>query len=75
MQIILLFLLVLVGYLFDLGDLFFFSVTPVAILFLRQQHLIRNNDPEACLKAFLENNYVGGIIFLGIAASILELQL
>jgi len=71
MQIILLFLLVLVGYLFDLGDLFFFSVTPVAILFLRQQHLIRNNDPEACLKAFLENNYVGGIIFFGIAASIL----
>jgi len=71
MQIILLFLLVLVGYLFDLGDLFFFSVTPVAILFLRQQHLIRNNDPEACLKAFLENNYIGGIIFFGIAASIL----
>ncbi len=75
LQITVLCLLVLTGYLFDLGSLFFFSIAVVSILFLRQQRLIRNNDPEACLKAFLENNYVGGIIFLGIAASILELQL
>ena len=70
LQITVLCLLVLMGYLFDLGSPFFFSVAAVSILFLRQQYLIRNNDPVACLKAFLENNYVGGMIFVGIVASI-----
>ena len=71
LQITVLCLLGLMGHLFNLGNLFFFSVVAVSVLFLRQQFLIRNSDPEACLKAFLENNYVGGIIFVGIAASIL----
>ena len=71
LQITVLCLLGLMGHLFNLGYLFFFSVVAVSVLFLRQQFLIRNSDPEACLKAFLENNYVGGIIFVGIAASIL----
>jgi len=71
LQITVLCLLGLMGHLFNLGNLFFFSVVAVSVLFLRQQFLIRNSDPEACLKAFLENNYVGGIIFVGIATSIL----
>ena len=71
LQITVLCLLGLMGYLFNLGNFFLFSVLAVSILFLRQQLLIRNSDPEDCLKAFLENNYVGGIIFLGIATSIL----
>jgi len=41
------------------------------VLFIRQQFLIRNKEPEACLKAFLENNYIGGIIFLGIVLNVL----
>ena len=71
LQITVLCLLCLLGYFFNLGNLFFFSVFAVSVLFLRQQLLIRKSDPEACLKAFLENNYVGGIIFVGIATSIL----
>jgi len=66
LQITVLCLLGLIGYLFNLGNLFYFSILASAIFFLRQQLLIHNNDPEACLKAFLENNYIGGIIFLGI---------
>jgi len=66
LQITVLCLLGLIGYLFNLGNLFYFSILASAIFFLRQQFLIRNSDPEACLKAFLENNYIGGIIFLGI---------
>ena len=62
-------LLGLVGYLFGLGDLFYLSILAAAVLFIRQQLLIRNKKPEACLKAFLENNYIGGIIFLGIVVN------
>ena len=61
-----LFLLGLVGHFFGLGNLFYLSILAAAMLFIRQQLLIRNKEPEACLKAFLENNYIGGIIFLGI---------
>ena len=65
LQITILLLLGFVGYLFDLGNLFYLSILASAMLFLRQQFLIRNKEPEACLRAFLENNYIGGIIFLG----------
>ena len=67
LQIIVLCLLGLIGNLFDLGSIFYLSILASAMLFLRQQFLIRNKEPEACLRAFLENNYVGGILFLGIA--------
>jgi len=65
LQITVLFLLGFVGNLFDLGNLFYLSILASAMLFLRQQFLIRNKEPGSCLKAFLENNYIGGIIFLG----------
>ena len=66
LQITIVCLLGLIGNLFNLGGLFYLSILASAILFLRQQFLIRNKEPEAYLRAFLENNYVGGIIFLGI---------
>ncbi len=65
LQITVLFLLGFIGNLFDLGNFFYLSILASAMLFLRQQFLIRNKEPESCLKAFLENNYIGGIIFLG----------
>jgi len=71
LQLSVLFLLGLVGYLFSLGDLFYLSILAATVLFIRQQFLIRNKKPEACLKAFLENNYIGGIIFLGIVLNVL----
>ena len=66
LQITIVCLLGLIGNFFNLGGLFYLSILASAILFLRQQFLIRNKEPEAYLRAFLENNYVGGIIFLGI---------
>ncbi len=59
-------LLGLMGHLFNLGSFFYLSILASALLFLRQQFLIRKKQPEACLRAFLENNYIGGTIFLGI---------
>jgi 4-hydroxybenzoate polyprenyltransferase len=36
------------------------------LLFLYQQWLIRAREPAACLRAFLNNNYVGMAIFIGV---------
>jgi 4-hydroxybenzoate polyprenyltransferase len=37
-----------------------------AIFFAYQLWLIRNRDPDACFRAFLNNNYVGMSVFIGI---------
>jgi 4-hydroxybenzoate polyprenyltransferase len=34
-----------------------------------QQYLIRERTPGQCFKAFLNNNWVGAAIFVGIALS------
>jgi 4-hydroxybenzoate polyprenyltransferase len=36
------------------------------VLFAYQQYLIRYRDRDDCLKAFLNNQWVGAIIFAGI---------
>jgi 4-hydroxybenzoate polyprenyltransferase len=41
------------------------------VLSLYQQWLIRNRDPALCLRAFLNNNYFGMVIFIGIALEFL----
>ncbi|RMG56767.1 MAG: 4-hydroxybenzoate octaprenyltransferase [Gammaproteobacteria bacterium] len=37
-----------------------------ALLMLHQQWRVRNREPAACFKAFLENNWVGAAIFAGL---------
>ena len=45
-----------------------FVLCAVAAIFaLYQQFLIRARKPEDCFKAFLNNNYFGMAIFVGIA--------
>jgi 4-hydroxybenzoate polyprenyltransferase len=48
---------------------FFISLGIAACLFVYQQKLIYHRDPEQCLKAFLNNNIVGLVLFLGILSS------
>ncbi len=55
-----------VGWVFQLGLSYYLSLILVGILFGYQQSLIRSREREACFKAFLNNNWVGAIIFLGI---------
>jgi 4-hydroxybenzoate polyprenyltransferase len=38
----------------------------VTVFFIYQQWLIRAREPAACLRAFLNNHYVGMAIFIGI---------
>jgi 4-hydroxybenzoate polyprenyltransferase len=37
-----------------------------AVFFVYQLWLIRNRDRDACFRAFLNNNYVGMSVFIGV---------
>lgn len=58
-----------IGWLLECSIYFYFSLFFVAILFIYQQCLIRNREPAACVFAFLNNNWVGAAMFIGITAS------
>ena len=67
-QIAVLTVLVLAGRQAGLGVFYNAAVTLGAGLFLYQQHLIRSREPAACFKAFLNNHWVGALVFGGIVA-------
>lgn len=67
MQIVFIGLLVLLGIVAHLNILYFICVGAAAVLCIYQQVLIKERDPKQCFKAFLNNNYIGLILFLGIA--------
>ena len=67
-QIAVLTVLVLAGRQAGLGVFYNAAVALSAGLFLYQQHLIRSREPAACFKAFLNNHWVGALVFGGIVA-------
>lgn len=58
--------LLLVGLNVELGRWFYGGVGLAALLALYQQHLIRRREPAACVRAFLNNAWLGGAVFAGI---------
>lgn len=72
LQIIFVILLVMTGMIFELHSLYYLGLAIVFGLFVYQQWLIRNRDKQNCFKAFLNNNWVGVVVFAGIAASYLQ---
>ena len=67
LQVLMLAALVLAGRSMHFGAWYYAGLGGAALLFVYQQWLIRNREPAACLRAFLNNNYVGMLVFLGIA--------
>ena len=67
-QLAVLAVLVLAGRQAGLGAVYNGAVASSALLFLYQQHLIRDREPAACFKAFLNNHWVGALVFAGIVA-------
>ncbi len=59
--------LLIVGQKFHMGLYYYTGVAVASLLFLYQQYLIRDRQRQECFKAFLNNNWVGCSIFLGIA--------
>ncbi|MBU3671512.1 MAG: 4-hydroxybenzoate octaprenyltransferase [Sinobacteraceae bacterium] len=60
-------LLAAVGIGLNLGVFYFCGLIAAAVLFAKQLWGSRRREPAACFKAFLDNNYVGVTIFIGIA--------
>ncbi|HID5219883.1 TPA: 4-hydroxybenzoate octaprenyltransferase [Providencia stuartii] len=71
LQIVMIVLLVLVGSLADLGAVYYIALSLSALLFIYQQKLMVDRERAPCFKAFLNNNYVGLILFIGVFLSYL----
>jgi 4-hydroxybenzoate polyprenyltransferase len=68
LQVLALYALLLLGNRFSLGSCYYLGLIAAAALFLYQQWLIRFRTREGCFKAFLNNNWVGVAVFVGIVA-------
>ncbi|MCG7498918.1 4-hydroxybenzoate octaprenyltransferase [Vibrio sp. Of7-15] len=70
LQFLSLVLLIGLGWWLSLSSAFYWGVLVAGGLFVYQQMLIREREREACFKAFLNNNYVGMVLFVGLAISV-----
>ncbi|MDV5227146.1 4-hydroxybenzoate octaprenyltransferase [Providencia rettgeri] len=69
LQVVMLGLLVAIGLLAQLGITYYVCLLLAALLFVYQQKLMVNRERAPCFKAFMNNNYVGFILFIGILVS------
>jgi 4-hydroxybenzoate polyprenyltransferase len=66
LQALMLFALYLVGTNMEFGYWYNLGLVGAAVFFAWQQWRIRDRQPEACFAAFLNNQYVGLSVFIGI---------
>lgn len=69
LQLATLVLMTVIGWRMQLGGAFYWSILVAGALFMHQQKLISARERDPCFQAFLNNNYVGLVLFLGIALS------
>ncbi len=60
--------LLLVGFAGGFGPIYFVGLGIGAGFFIYQQRLIRHRERASCFRAFLNNNWFGAAVFLGVAA-------
>ncbi len=65
-QLAMLLVMVRVGILAHLQSWYWLGLTAAAALAIYQQYLIRDRQPQGCFQAFLNNHWLGLVIFLGI---------
>ncbi|OOF11554.1 MULTISPECIES: 4-hydroxybenzoate octaprenyltransferase [unclassified Salinivibrio] len=70
LQLSTLLLLMLVGNWLSLSAGFHWSLLAAFALFVYQQYLVRDRERMPCFQAFMNNNYVGLVIFLGVLAGV-----
>tara|TARA_R110002049_G_scaffold150154_1_gene313302 strand:- start:14 stop:883 length:870 start_codon:yes stop_codon:yes gene_type:complete len=66
LQFMFLLVMVLIGSQLEMSISYYIGVFSAGLLSIYQQYLAKNKQPAHCLQAFLNNNWVGGVIFLGI---------
>ncbi len=70
LQICLLLVLLKISEIFNLGVFYDISIILSAFLMIYHQKMIKNREKKACFRAFLHNNFIGLLIFAGIALSL-----
>ncbi|MES2218171.1 MAG: 4-hydroxybenzoate octaprenyltransferase [Pseudomonadota bacterium] len=65
-QVAFLLLMTYVGWVFDLNIFYYVGLLAAEGLFAYQQFLMKDGEPRACFEAFLNNQWVGLLVFLGI---------
>ena len=71
LQLVTIMLLIAIGGILQLNQGYYWALLVASALFVYQQMLIQGRQREQCFKAFLNNNYVGMVIFIGISLSVL----
>jgi 4-hydroxybenzoate polyprenyltransferase len=69
LQVLFVMMLFIVGLLYQLALPYYLSIFVTMIFFTYQQWLMKNRSPDQCWRAFLNNNWVGLVIFIGIVLS------
>ena len=70
LQILLIIIFVVIGNLFDLGSIYYFSLVIILIFMIYHQFLMKKRQKELFFKAFLNNNFIGMTAFIGIFLSV-----
>jgi 4-hydroxybenzoate polyprenyltransferase len=71
LQILLIIVLILIGNVFDLGLIYYFSLVIISFFMIYHQFLLKKRQKEEYFKAFLNNNFIGMTVFLGIFLSVI----
>lgn len=72
LQVGLVIVLLKISQIFEIGVYYDISVFLSALLMIYHQILIKNREKSACIQAFLHNNYIGMVIFIGIVLSVTQ---
>ena len=70
-QVLFFVVMIMIGRQLHLGGLYYGGLAVAAGLAVYQLLLIRRRDPGECFKAFLNNNWFGMVVFVGIVANYL----
>ena len=70
LQILLIIVFVVIGNLFNLGSIYYFSLVIILIFMIYHQFLMKKRQKELFFKAFLNNNFIGMTAFIGIFLSV-----
>jgi 4-hydroxybenzoate polyprenyltransferase len=65
-QILLILNLILIGHRAELSGFYYLGVAAAAMFAVYQQYLIKDRERELCFKAFLNNNWFGLVLFIGV---------
>jgi 4-hydroxybenzoate polyprenyltransferase len=66
LQVTFLVVMMLIGSQLEMSFIYYLGLLVILVLFIYQQRLVDEGRPADCLKAFLNNNWVGAVLFVAI---------